>query len=170
MSQQTDTPVPGLGLPHEPAADVATELARAVVTRTKTSDDDLVGLAKSMSLDLDRLRVEFAYLLVVTAKFCIGVGVDDEAARARVLALFEQDVLSAPELRLTPRGLRIRLREYKDALANPHPEFGRAYSVGRTFARYCDASREVAVIEMAARTYMEQLPPMLGRLRTVAVV
>ena len=78
--------------------------------------------------------------------------------------------MAATPLAITPRGLRVRMRDYRDALQHPHPEFGRAYSVGRVFARYCDASRELAVLEFAAHTYMGQLPVMLARLRGVRIV
>ena len=47
---------------------------------------------------------------------------------------------------------------------------GRAYAIGRTFARHCHCSHEVAVIEFGARAYMEHLPPMLALVRGVTVV
>ena len=111
--------------------------------------------------------VVLAYLLVVTTAFCIDAGVGDQAVRAELQSAFRGEALSSTPLGLTDRGLRTRSRAYRDALAHPHPELGRAYSVGRVFARYCDASHEVAVIEFAARTYMAQLPAMLASLRRV---
>lgn len=170
MTDRLEPPLPGVDLPAERAADLAADLARAVLTRLGSSADDVGALASAMSLDPARVRGELAYLLVLITRFCIDVGVAEPGASPRLAAAFEAAVLSADTLGLTPRGLRVRRREYRDALSNPHPEFGRAYSVGRVFARYCDASHEVAVIEFAARTYMDQLPPMLGRLRSVRVV
>ena len=46
-------------------------------------------------------------------------------------------------------------------LIHPHPELGRAYGIGRTFARHCNCSHELRP-SSAARAYIEQLPPMLS--------
>ena len=67
-------------------------------------------------------------------------------------------------------GLTAREREYRGAFGNPHPELGRAYSIGRTFARLCHSSREVAVVECGARVYIEQLAARLKLLTEVIVV
>ena len=154
--------------PSEPAATLAGMLAGTLVTRLESSGADVDALARAMSLDVSRVRVELSYLLVVTTQFCIAAAVDEEA-QALLQSEFASAALAARPLALTPRGLRVRMREYRDALQHPHPELGRAYSVGRVFARFCDAARELAVIEFAAHTYMAQLPPMLGRLREVRV-
>jgi hypothetical protein len=58
---------------------------------------------------------------------------------------------------------------YQDALNNPHPEFGRGYGIGRAFARFCGATHDLPVIELGARAYVEQLPPILTLLRGVLV-
>ena len=89
---------------------------------------------------------------------------------ARVEAAFEHALWSGAPWRASAAGLGARLRDYKDAFNHPHPELGRAYVIGRTFARHCHCSHEVAVIEFGARAYMEQLPPMLGVLRSVTLV
>jgi hypothetical protein len=153
----------------EPAAALAAFLAGTLVTRLESSRADVDALAQAMSLDQARVRTELSYLLVATTQFCIAAAIDAEA-EPRLQAAFAQAALAAKRLAITPRGLRVRMRDYRDALQHPHPEFGRAYSVGRVFARYCDASRELAVLEFAAQTYMAQLPPMLARLRGVNVV
>lgn len=67
-------------------------------------------------------------------------------------------------------GLAARVRDYKDAFNHPPPELGRAYVIGRTFARHCHCTHEIAVIEFGARASMEQLAPRLGLLRSVALV
>lgn len=154
--------------PSEPAATLAGSLAASLATHLESSRPEIDGLARAMSLDRTRVHAELAYLLVVTTQFCIGAAVDEDA-EPRLQAAFESAALAAAALAITPRGLRVRVREYRDALQHPHPEFGRPYSVGRVFARYCDASRELAVIEFAASTYMAQLPPTLARLRAVRV-
>lgn len=151
----------------EPVANLAGSLAASLVTRLESSRPEVEGLARAMSLHPARVHAELAYLLVVTTQFCIGTAIDEEG-EARLQTAFEAAALEAVPA-VTPRGLRARAREYRDALQHPHPELGRPYSVGRVFARYCDASHELAVIEFAATTYMAQLPPMLGRLRGVRV-
>ena len=152
----------------ESAATLAGVLAGALVTRLECSSVDVDTLARAMSLDRTRVRAELSYLLVAITQFCIRFAADEQA-EPRLQAAFEAAALAAMPLAVTTRGLRVRMREYRDAMQHPHPEFGRAYSVGRVFARYCDASRELTVIEFAAHTYMTQLPPMLARLREVRI-
>jgi hypothetical protein len=156
--------------PATRAADLASDLAWAVATRVRNTVSDVEALVRSMSLDPNRVAVEYAYLLIAITQFCIDAGIGDRAAREQLSRAFESAVLSVKALPASERGLPLRRHAYGDALSNPHPDFGRAYSVGRVFARYCDAGPDVAVIEFGARTYMEQLPPMLGRLRSLTVV
>jgi hypothetical protein len=153
---------------REPVATLAGSLAASLASRLESSRPVVAGLARAMSLDQARVHAELAYLLVVTTQFCIGAGVEEQA-EGRLQAAFEAAALEAAALAVTPRGLRVRMREYRDALQHPHPEFGRPYSVGRVFARHCAASHELAVIEFAATTYMALLPPTLARLRGVRV-
>jgi hypothetical protein len=170
MSDQLESPSLDAVRPAARAADLAADLASALATRVYSTADAVQTLVRSMSLDPTRVAAEYAYLLIVITQFCIDAGVNHPHARAAVDRAFESAVQSVAALRASERGIRLRRHAYGEALSNPHPEFGRAYSVGRVFARYCDASLEVAVIDFGARTYMEQLPPMLGRLRSVTVV
>ena len=156
--------------PTAAAADLAADLASALATRVHSTADEVQTLVRTMSLDPVRVAAEYAYLLIVVTQFCIDAGVDEPQPRTALGRAFKSAVQSAAALRASARGIELRRHAYGDALSNPHPEFGRAYSVGRVFARYCDASLEVAVIDFGMRTYMDQLPPMLGRLRSVTVV
>ena len=61
------------------------------------------------------------------------------------------------------------MREYQHLLSQPHPDYGRAYGMGRVFARLCGASHDVSVIELGATAFVEQLAPILGLLRSVRV-
>jgi hypothetical protein len=169
MSDRLTSVSADLERPVTHAADLAADLAWALATRVHSTTDDVNALVRAMSLDPTRVAVEYAYLLIVITQFCIDAGVDAAHGRAALAKAFESAARAVASLRASERGIQLRRHAYGDALANPHPEFGRAYSVGRVFARYCDASHEVAVIDFGARTYMEQLPPMLGRLRSVTV-
>jgi hypothetical protein len=170
MSDRPESLPTDIDRPPTRAADLASDLAWALATRLRSTGGDVSALARSMSLDPNRVAAEYAYLLVVITQFCIDAGLSDPQAREALATAFESAAQSVAAPRASERGMHLRRRAYGEALANPHPDFGRAYSVGRVFARYCDAAREIAVIEFGARTYMEQLPPMLGRLRSVTVV
>jgi len=71
--------------------------------------------------------------------------------------------------RARPADLDARTPAYEEALNHPHPDYGRGYGVGRTFARLCGATHDLPVIEFGARAYVEQLPPILTLLRGVVV-
>jgi hypothetical protein len=144
------------------------ELARGIRAQADAMSDGVAGFARSHSLDADRLHVELIYLSILTTQFALGVALGE--SHARVGAAFERALWAADPWRASASGLAARLREYKDAFNHPHPEMGRAYVIGRTFARHCHCSHEVAVIEFGARAYMDQLPPILGLLRSVTVV
>jgi hypothetical protein len=146
------------------------ELARAVMTRTETPGEGVAGFSTALSLDADRLHSELIYLSILTTQFALGVALGADEAHGRVTAAFERALWSGAPWRASASGLRARRREYNDAFNHPHPELGRAYVIGRTFARHCSCSHEVAVIEFGARAYMEQLAPMLGLLRSVTLV
>ena len=169
MSHRLESLSTDIERPAARAANLASDLARALATRVHSTAADVNALVRSMSLDPARVGAEYAYLLIVITQFCIDAGVADPPARAALTGAFASAVQSVATLRASERGIHLRRHAYGDALSNPHPEFGRAYSVGRVFARYCDASHEVAVIAFGARVYMEQLPPMLVRLRGVRV-
>ena len=164
---------PGLG---DVAFSVATadllgaELARAVMARADTPGEGVAGFSTALSLDADRVHVELIYLSILTTQFALGVALGAGESNARVTAAFERALWSGAPWRASASGLRARRREYKDAFNHPHPELGRAYVIGRTFARHCRCSHEVAVIEFGARAYMEHLAPMLGLLRSVTLV
>ena len=153
------------------SADVlGAELARAVMTQAETAGEGVAGFAKALSLEAHRLHVELTYQSILTTQFALGVALGAGESKARVATAFERALWSGAPWLASASGLRARRREYKDAFNHPHPELGRAYVVGRTFARYCGCSHDVAVIEFGARAYMEQLPPMLGLLRSVTLV
>lgn len=141
------------------------ELARMLTDQAPSHERDSSALAKALSLDAERVCVELAYLLILTSEFCVGVALGDTRVKTRVVEAFEQALWTSAPWRVTSTGLRARLREYRDALSHPHPELGRAYVVGRTFARHCGCSPDVAAIDFGARAYIEQLPRVLARLR-----
>ncbi len=146
------------------------ELARAVMTQAEATGESVIAFAGALSLDTDRLHAELIYLSILTTQFALGVALGAGESTARVRAAFQRALWAGAPWRASASGLSARLREYKDAFNHPHPELGRAYVIGRTFARHCHCSHEVAVIEFGARAYMEQLPPMLGLLRSVTLV
>lgn len=170
MSDHPDQPSSTPPALPVPAAQLGAELARAVATRAATTVGDVQRFARAMSLDEARAREELAYLSVMTTEFCVAAAVVDDGAQARVLDGFARALLSAPPAGLTAEGLQARACEYRDALAHPHPDYGRAWTVGRAFARRCGSSHELAVIEFGAQAYMAQLPPMLGLLKSVSPV
>jgi hypothetical protein len=153
------------------AADVlGVELARAVLTQAETPGEGVAGFSTSLSLDGERLHVELIYLSILTTQFALSVALGAGESTARVIATFERALWAGAPWRASASGLEDRRREYIDAFNHPHPQLGRAYVIGRTFARYCGCSHEVAVIEFGARAYMGQLAPMLRLLRSVTLV
>ena len=168
MPVTDDKPSP---ISSETSADaLGGELARGIRTRGDDMGEGVTGFARALSLDTERLQVELIYLSILTTRFALGVALGAGEPHARVEAAFERALWSGAPWRASAAGLSARLRDYKDAFNHPHPELGRAYVIGRTFARHCHCSHEVAVIEFGARAYMEQLPPMLGVLRSVTLV
>jgi hypothetical protein len=159
--------------PGPPAIDataLGAELARSVMGRFGEPGERTTGFAAAMALPVDRLQDELAYLTVVTMHFCIGAAIGDASARARVAAAFHGTLWSSAPWRATEDGLQARVLDYETAFNNPHPQMGRAYGVGRAFARWCGAAHDVPVIEYGARAYMEQLQPILELLNGVRVV
>ena len=146
------------------------ELARSLRTRAEGMSDGVASFARSQSLDVDRVHVELIYLSILTTQFAMGVAFGAGESHTQLGASFERALWSGAPWRASAAGLAARLREYKDAFNRPHPELGRAYVIGKTFARHCNSSHEVAVIEFGARAYMDQLPAILGLLRSVTVV
>jgi len=144
------------------------DLARAVIARAGALGESAVSFARALSLDPDRVHAELTYLSILTTQFAVGVALGSGETKDRVSGAFERSLWLQP-WRATPRGLAARVREYKDAFNHPHPELGRSYVVGRTFARHCGCGLEIAAIEFGARAYMEQLSPVLGLLRSVTV-
>jgi hypothetical protein len=155
--------------PRIDADALGAELARSVIARFGAPGEGITAFAAAMSLEAERVQDELAYLSIVTMHFCIGVAIDDPSARARVAAAFHGTLWSAPSWRATADGLQSRILEYETALNRPHPQLGRAYGVGRAFARRCGAAHDVPVIEFGARGYVDQLTPILGLLRGVTV-
>ena len=119
--------------------------------------------------DVDRLHVELTYLSILTTQFALGVALGaGEPPRGSTRPLSAGSGPARPGVR--PRAdWQARLPEPRDTFNHPHPELGRAYGIGRTFARHCGCSHEVAAIEFGARAYMGQLPRMLGLLRSLTV-
>lgn len=146
------------------------ELARAVRARADIPGDSVAELARALSLDADRLQTELVYLSILTTQFALGVALGSGDAHTRAASAFERALWSSGAWRASATGLTARRREYRDAFNHPHPELGRGYVIGRTLARHCNCSHEVAAIEFGARVYMEQLASALGVLRSVTVV
>jgi hypothetical protein len=145
-------------------------LARSLVVRASRPGDGVSSLAARLSLNPSRVTRELGYLSILTAHFCVGVVLKDEPALARVVAAFYRALWSGVRWGPHPSGLSRRMADYEDAFNNPDPELGRVYRVGREFARRCRAREDVAVIELGARAYLEQLPLSLDLLRGVSVV
>jgi hypothetical protein len=144
-------------------------LGQSVLSRSVGTDSALGEFAARMNLERDRVQAELAYVSIITMHFCVSVVFGREGEDVRVLDGFYRTLWSAPPWCATERGWRSRVREYQHLLSQPHPDFGRAYGVGRTFARLCGASHDVAVIELGAIAFVEQLAPILGLLRSVTV-
>ena len=143
-------------------------LAQSVLSRS-CGGAGLEEFAARMNLEPDRVLTELAYVSVITMHFCVSVVFGPDSEDVRVLEGLYRALWSGDPWCATERGWRARVREYQHLLSQPHPEFGRAYGVGRTFARLCGASHDVAVIELGATAFVEQLAPILGVLRSVTV-
>ena len=159
--------------PDEPAilgpATLGRALAQSVIAESGPLGAGTTAFARALSLDADRLTAELFYLSLLTTRFAIEAGLPADCG-AEVQAAFEHALMACGSERVNEAGLKARLREYRDAFGDPHPELGRAYSIGRTFARLCHSGREVAVIECGARVYIEQLAARLKLLAEVTVV
>ena len=126
-------------------------------------------LAATMAIDPGALAGrKLAYLSIVTMHFCITAGLAADVA-PRVLGSYYRALWTGDSWRARPADLDARTPAYEDALNHPHPDYGRGYGVGRTFARLCGATHDLPVIEFGARAYVEQLPPILTLLRGVVV-
>jgi hypothetical protein len=149
---------------------LGSSLAASVITRAIEFAAAADSIARPLDLDPDRIRTELAYLSVFTTHFCVHA-VFDDAIAARVVRLFYETLWAATEpWGATREGASERARDYTDALVHPHAEYGRGYTVGRVFARWCGTTHDVVVIECGARAYMTQLPPLLEFLRQCQVV
>jgi hypothetical protein len=151
------------------AATLGRALAQSVIAESGPLGAGTAAFARAWSLEADRLTVELYYLSLLTTRFAIEVGLPAPSG-AEVQAAFEHALLASAGDRVNEAGLKARMREYRDAFGDPHAELGRAYSIGRTFARLCHSGREVAVIECGARVYIEQLAARLKLLSEVTVV
>jgi hypothetical protein len=145
------------------------ELARSVIEQTRQVGDGVQALVQRLSLDASRVVRELGYLSVFTMRFCIGATLEDDATRARVLEAFYAALWTDRAWGPHVSGLERRAPDYEHAFNNPHPDYGRGYPIGRAFARWCHARDDVAVIELGARVYVEQLPRILGLLRATPV-
>jgi hypothetical protein len=61
------------------------ELARSVRQRAENVPESLADFVRTMNLDAGRVRVELAYLSIVTMHFCVGVALADRTQQTRVL-------------------------------------------------------------------------------------
>ena len=143
-------------------------LARSVRSRFESPGDGVRNFAQAMTLDFERVQSELAYLSIVTMHFCISTAFDADIL-GRVLAAFYGELWRGVAWIATAEEFDARAEPYQSALKHPHPKLGRGYSVGRAFATLCGASHDLPVIEFGARAYVEQLPPILGLLRSVTV-
>jgi hypothetical protein len=143
-------------------------LAQAIMSGGSQPGDGAASFARTLSLDAARLHLELTYLSLLTTRFAIDLTFAGDAA-AGVIHGFD-DALRGGVWHGTHAGLLARRREYRDAFTRPHPDLGRAYSIGRTFARLCGSRHELAVIELGARAYIERLPAVLQVLRGLTVV
>jgi hypothetical protein len=166
----SDQPAGALSGPSITADALGDELARSVRQRAENVPESLADFVRTMSLDVERVRVELAYLSIVTMHFCVGVASADRMQQSRVLSAFYRGLWSGPTWLASEAGLAERLPQYETALNNPHPDLGRGYGMGRVFARWCGASHDVSVIEVGALAYVDQLPPILSLLRGVRVL
>jgi hypothetical protein len=152
------------------AETLGARLGQSVLSRSVETGSGLAEFVARMNLEPDRVQAELAYVSIITMHFCVSVVFGREAEDVRVLDGFYRQLWSNAPWCATERGWRSRVREYQHLLSQPHPDFGRAYGVGRTFARLCGASHDVAVIELGATAFVEQLAPILGLLRSVKLV
>ena len=166
----SDQPAGALSGPSITADALGDELAGSVRQRAENVPERLADFVRAMSLDVERVRVELAYLSIVTMHFCVGVALADRTQQARVLGAFYHGLWSGSAWLASEAGLAERVPHYETALNNPHPDLGRGYGMGRVFARWCGASHDVSVIEVGAVAYVEQLPPILSLLRGVTVL
>ena len=160
---------PGGPLPSISADALGAELARSVRVRAERRPRGVAEFAGAYSLDPDRVHAELTFLSIVTMQFCIGAGLPDHPRQRDVGVAYYAALWAGEPWRVDQAGLAARIGHYETALNNPDPSLGRAYGVGRAFARQCGASHDVAVIEFGARAYVEQLAPILDLLRGVAV-
>jgi len=142
------------------------DLAASVVERTMLPGGGVQALAARLSLDPARVTRELGYLAVFTMRFCIGTVLGGDPALSRLLGAFYTALWSRDSWGPHASGMSRRAADYEDAFAPPHEDYGRAYPVGRVFARWCHARDDVAVIELGARAYVEQLPRVLDLLRS----
>jgi hypothetical protein len=155
--------------PVEIAAEaLGAQLAQSVKARAAEPGAGVTGFATTMAIDPGRLQDELAYLSIVTMHFCVSAALPPDVT-PRVMASYYRELWTREAWRASRPELEARTLAYEDALNRPHPEFGRGYGVGRTFARLCGATHDLPVIELGARAYVEQLPPILTLLRGVAV-
>jgi hypothetical protein len=148
---------------------LGSSLAASVIARSSGFSAAADSLARALDLDPRRVQGELAYVSIFTVHFCVHA-VFDDALAARVVHTMYEALWAAPETWSTTReGASERARDYADALAHPHAEYGRAYTVGRVFARWCGASHDVVVVECGARAYMTQLAPLVAFLRQCPV-
>ena len=166
----SDQPAGAWSGPSITADALGEELARSVRQRAENVPESLADFVRTMNLDAERVRVELAYLSIVTMHFCVGVALADRTQQTRVLAAFYRGLWSGSAWLASEPELNERVPQYETALNNPHPDLGRGYGMGRVFARLCGASHDVPVIEVGARAYVEQLPPILALLRGVTVL
>ena len=154
--------------PIDPTA-LGAALARSVLARASDLSPGIAEFARRMNVPGERLQAELAHVSIITMHFCIGVVFGPGGQDASIVSGFYRTLWTGAEWCATERGWRSRVREYQHLLSQPHPDYGRAYGVGRVFARLCGASHDVPVIELGATAFVEQLAPILGLLRAVRV-
>jgi hypothetical protein len=167
LTDDTAAPAETIG-PIDPGV-LGAALARSVRSRSGTLTPGVLAFATRMNVPHERIQTELAYVSIITMHFCVGVVFGQRGGDAAIADGFYRMLWTPPEWCATERGWRSRVREYQHLLSQPHPEYGRAYGVGRVFARLCGASHDVPMIELGATAFVEQLAPILGLLRSVRV-
>ena len=167
MIDDATAPAEAIG-PIDPG-ELGAALARSVRARSNALTPAVLAFATRMNVPHERIQTELAYIAIITMHFCVGVAFGSARADGAITDGFYRALWSPPAWCATERGWRSRVREYQHLLSQPHPEYGRAYGVGRVFARLCGASHDVPMIELGATAFVEQLAPILGLLRSVRV-
>ena len=105
------------------AATLGRAMAQSVIAESGPLGGGTAAFARAWSLEADRLTVELFYLSLLTTRFAIEVGLPAPSS-GEVQAAFEHALLASAGDRVNEAGLKARMREYRDAFGDPHPELG----------------------------------------------